>query len=422
MAFATNIYPSYLTWFGVAREPVAGTGVNPLVSIPTDQSTFEPEDKPVWLDDKAIRGSMADLYNVVQGVELASWSLGGPFYYDVHGFMLDNLFGDKQDTAATTATSTTTTTLVSPGSTSVTVTVATGFTTGSYAQLGNATITTAPVEIVGPITVAGSVISWTNPARFTHAIGAAAAGVTESGTNLITHVFSALNIGTGQPPTDTFCDYTGITPSHGARLYAGSCVATMDLTISAEKLVTVKFGATSVASAAAATAVTNAPTSVIPVAAWNGTAMLGNRGGGGYASVTDFGEVTYAFKRPLKAYFTEDGSQSPLVIARGPLSVTGGIKYDPAVDETALTNMLLNVQPSMKLTVTDSTAIPAVSPAHNLIVQTSQAAFKTAKINRSAVLLGYDVTFECVANTADAGGSGGLSPANVTLANYFAAY
>jgi hypothetical protein len=144
--------------------------------------------------------------------------------------------------------------------------------------------------------------------------------------------------------------------------------------------------------------------------------------GAGYGAVTDFGEVTYSFKRPLKAYFELNGSQSPLVIARGPLSVTGGIKYDPAVDETALTNMLTNLQPGLQVTVTDSTAIPAVSPAHTLMVQTTKTAYKSAKLNRTAVLLGYDVTFECVANSTDAGGSGGLSPAQVQLKNYYAAY
>ena len=43
---------------------------------------------------------MAGLYNEIIGAEDASFSFGGPNFLDVHGFMLDNLFGDLSVTGS----------------------------------------------------------------------------------------------------------------------------------------------------------------------------------------------------------------------------------------------------------------------------------------------------------------------------------
>ena len=422
MAFATNIYSSYLSWLGLQREAVPGTAVAPVITLPADASTYAPVDQPVWLDDTALRGSNAYLYNVIQGVELASWEVGGPFYFDVHGYFLDNMFGDRTDSAATTTSATTLTAPLAAGATSATLTSAGTFVTGGYMQVGAATITTTP-QIVGPITVAGTSVTWTNPTRFAIATATPAAAFIAAGsigTNLVTHTFSSFNAGTGQPPTTSLTDYTGITSTHGARVYAGTCVAKFDLTVSAEGIVSVKLSASSVASTPSATAVVNTPTAVIPIPSWVGTVQLNT--GSGYSAITDFAEVTYSFSRKLKAYYTEDGSQTPLVIARGPLMTSGGVNYDPAVDETGLTNMLTNLQPGMQLTLNNATTVPSPANASNIVIQTSKTAFKTSKIQRKDILIGYDTTFDAVSNVTDAGATGGFSPAKVTLANYYPTY
>jgi hypothetical protein len=45
-----------------------------------------------------------------------------------------------------------------------------------------------------------------------------------------------------------------------------------------------------------------------------------------------------------------------------------------------------------------------------------------SKPGRSAVLVGYDNSAEAVANSTDAGGSGGIGPGTVTLINNIATY
>ena len=89
-----NIYPSVETWAGIARELNAGTPLAPVVTHPMNQSEFSPEDMPKFLDDKAIRGSMTDLFYKTLGVESAQFSFGGPNFLDTHGYFFDNVFGD----------------------------------------------------------------------------------------------------------------------------------------------------------------------------------------------------------------------------------------------------------------------------------------------------------------------------------------
>ena len=58
----------------------------------------------------------------------------------------------------------------------------------------------------------------------------------------------------------------------------------------------------------------------------------------------------------------------------------------------------------------------------SMTITTTSAVFEKSKPTRNAVLIGYDNTFECVANTTDVGGSGGLGPGTITLVNNIPTY
>ena len=88
------IYPGVLSWLGLARELTAGTPLVPVITHPVEQNDYSPEDMPKFLDDKAIRGSMTDLFYKTLGVESAQFSFGGPNFLDTHGYFFDNVFGD----------------------------------------------------------------------------------------------------------------------------------------------------------------------------------------------------------------------------------------------------------------------------------------------------------------------------------------
>jgi len=260
-----NIYPGVLTWLGVARELTGGVPVLPVITHPLDQGSFEPEDTPKFLQDKAIRGSMTDLFYETLGVESATFSFGGPNFLDSHGYFFDNVFGDLSTIGSTPTNPATTNGGAPVGSTSVTLASAppAAYTAGAVIQIGASP--TAEVVIISA-TAASNVVGFISyPLRFTHPTGQTVNTVTSP----YTHKFAALNsqLGYGgafgaQPPTHTFTDVTNIvstftnatygtaaTNPFGARYYPFSCLKSIDFSGNAEQLLGIKMAGDSFLSA-----------------------------------------------------------------------------------------------------------------------------------------------------------------------------
>lgn len=440
MPVATNIHPSALTWLGLTHEntygtPALGATVGPVWTLPLDASTFDPEDKPVWLRDIAIRGSQAELFAMVQGVEDAAWSLGGPVYPGLTPLLIDNMFGDitttpTGGTAGTPTTTTATYTRDSSG-TSLSLTSVAGFT--AMGQIGKIT-SGAFTEFFVYESVVGSVITIQSPLHFNYPSGATVTPYTVAPTSF-THKFAALNAYDGQPPTHTLLDSTNVTDSnqdvYGQRYYTSMCLAQLDFTISAEAMFTQKASGTSWASQPTSVAPVSAtaaysPTTVttVPIPSWSSAIQLSTPNSSGLAAINYAGEVTFSFKRKLQVYWTDDGVQTPYIIARGPLGVTGTVKAVVAQDEQVLASMLKNFQGALtaQVTVPSTTPYPAGEQGNSFLFHINNAAFTAAKPTRSAVLVGYDCTFEGVANTTDVGASGGLGPATITVVDQVAGY
>lgn len=93
-------YPSAKRVLGGAKEVTQGTAVTPITfTYPCDN--FEPEDKPVQIQDKANRGSMGMDYGRIQGVNHSEFTGTGPYFADVIGYLLNNILGDLTTTVAT---------------------------------------------------------------------------------------------------------------------------------------------------------------------------------------------------------------------------------------------------------------------------------------------------------------------------------
>ena len=410
-ASLTAVRPSNLSYLGLSRQKVPGApelpGTSPGIvgmasTIPLDKSNYSPEDMPHWLLDSSLRGSMAQVYQVIQGPEDASFSYGGPFYGDIEGYFFDNTFGDLSTTGTTPSNSTTLIGTAPSGATTGTLTSAAGYGTAAVVQIG----TGATAEVVILTTIVGSVITFTNtPLRFSHVAGSVA-----TVTGPYTHKFAILNSGSGQPPLLTATDYSGITAVTGARAYSDLCVSQLDLTGNTEQLFEVKVSGNSWIStpAAGAAAPANVVSPVVPVPAWQSTITLGG------SALTQIGEWSFAVKRELQVYWTAQGTQSPFIIGRGPLDATLNLNYTVATDESGLLNMLNNTQPSLVVTLNNGLA----GTANITCTMTSSiAAFTNAKPSRGAVLFGYEDQAQCVANSTDVGGSGGLGPMTITLVN-----
>jgi hypothetical protein len=425
--------------------------VLPAFTQPLDQGSFEPEDTPKFLQDKAIRGAMTDLFYETLGPESATFSFGGPNFLDTHGYFFDNVFGDLSTTCNAVGGPQTVATVIAVGATSMTIGSApgaAGFTAGVYIQLGTAITSNTPASYANEVllisgTAAANVVNFaTTPVRFAHpsvtTTGATIAGSTVASTvsatgTVFTHRFAALNTQLGyggafgaQPPTHTFTDVTNIvnaltsatfgtapTNTYGARWYPFSCLKNIDFSGNAEQLLGIKMAGDSFISTPVpvGTAPTLKVTGSRPVPNWNTTVNLLDQG-----AQTTIGEFNVSFKRQTQVYWTVQGSQQPFVIARGPLTMDGTIQFDPTNSEVPLDIMLQNAQGAMTITCSN-TGIPNSGTPFTLTFTASQIANIKSKIVRSKALIGYGNTFEGVGNATDIGGSGGLGPGVVTLIN-----
>ena len=163
-----NIYPGVLSWLGIARELTVGTPLVPVITHPLNQSEFEPEDTPKFLDDKAIRGSMTDLFYKTLGVESATFNFGGPNFLDSHGYFFDNVFGDLSTVGSSLANPSTTSGVLPVGSTNMTLAAAppAAYTANATIQIDTGSV--AEVVVISS-TAASNVVNFVNtPLRFTH--------------------------------------------------------------------------------------------------------------------------------------------------------------------------------------------------------------------------------------------------------------
>lgn len=436
------IYPGVLSWLGVARELTVGTPLVPIITHPLEQAQFEPEDMPKFLDDRSIRGSMTDLFYKTLGVESAQFSFGGPWFGDSHGYFFDNVFGDVSTVGTGQATPATVTGTIPVGATNCTLAAAppSQYTAGATIQIGLGT--TAEVVIVGS-TTASSVVNFAissggeaYPVRFSHV----APTVQTCGTPF-THRFAALNSALGyggaygaQPPTHTLTDVTNIVNTFtsasygtvtstgiGARQYPSAVLKNLDFSGNAEQLLNIRMSGESWLSNLAGTAVTNVTTNSRPVPNWNSTVVLAGSTISSTGTYAGIGNFSVSAKRATQVYWIVAGTQTPYIIARGPLTADGQVEFSPTNSEMPLDLMLLNSQAPLSITATNS-AIPNSGTPFTLTFTMSQAAMTKSKIMRNGQLIGYSNTYEAVANSTDVGGSGGLGPMTLTLVNNTAVY
>jgi hypothetical protein len=401
-----NTYASAKQFVGVAREAQQGTPLAMVATIPVDK--FEPEDKPVWLDDKAIRGSMVEQYGRQQGVIKSDFSMSGPVFGDTLGWLLNNVLGDALYGGGTNVGSSTTTTTSMVAGTTTTFTVAsgTGITIGTVLAIG----TGPTLENVTCITgTTGTTVVISAPVVFAHTGTTTVQPVSAA----FTSAFSTYNAAQGQPPSHTFTHFQGPTATTGARQYPGFCLSELTLKWNAEsQLFTYDAKGNCWPSVPASVAPTSAPSTVTPIPSWRGQLGIGGPASGGtlLKNVTD-GEI--AIKRQLEPVYTTQNSQNPYIIQRGAVSVSGKLNF-VAADESPYQAMIGNTQPQLQLIVSNG-----VAGAGQVQVQVDcqLAAYDAAKYSAGKAAVMYDVTFAGIANTTNAGASGGYSPTKVTLTN-----
>jgi len=410
----------------VAKEATPGT-IPASVGSPVAFTSFKPSDKPLWLEDDSFQGSMGDAFGLYQGPLIAGFDVGGHVFGD-HGLgeALYNLLGDYTATGTAGSGSTTLTAQCTAGATTATVAAITGFSNGQAVQLG---ITADGIPEIVTLSAApsGNTLTFANtPARFTHANGAAVAGVVAP----YTHVFALLNgslgaaNGPAQGPTHCYTHRDGLA-ANNANQYAYSCFSEIVLTGNSEKLLDWTGKVTCMARQTAASAVGFANTSSVqPYPSWRTVTGVAGPASGG-TQVKNVAEHSITLQRALKAYNTEQGSQVPYIIARGKQPNTAKLVFAPSIDDSALIAMLGNTQPQLQFVSSNGLAgANLVSVQVDIIL----AGYKVADENDGSELFGYDVDVKPIHTAASAGGitatgaSGGKGAVKVTLTNNVPTY
>lgn len=409
MTTPPTVFSPLRQFTGVAGD-VAGTPAAPVWTVPLD--SFDWNDKPTWLEDKAWRAVMAnDAFAVVEGVTLGELSMAGPGYPDSLGWPLLNLMGDQSIAGTSTGTGgTTLSSAATAGATSITV--AASIPAATQIQIG--TGTGAEVHTTGtPVGTGPYTIPITTPLRSAQASGAAVQPVA---TPYIT-TLGLLNTGSGQPGTQSWTHSYGPTPTTGARTFTGTAFSEVALDFNVEAEFLKWTGkASSWASAPSAAAPQENSTSSKPVASWRAQLGVGGPASGGTLAA-NISSGTFTFTRALKPFYA-GGSQNPYVIARGGFSVSFKLSFITA-SEAEYQHMMTNDQPQLQFVATNGATGAA---ALGVQVDMAQASFQEVKANYGAELISWDVTGKAVINTTNVGPSGGRAPATVSLTNAVTPY
>jgi hypothetical protein len=406
--------PTPITWAPskqfllIGNESAQGTAVAGTWTQLID--SLKPKDMPKWLADKAWRGAMAtDSFNEIPGVKAADIEVGGPVFGDGIGFWLRNILGDLSTTGTPTGSGSTTLGTGGAAAGAMSFPAVASIPNGTIVQIG----TGATAECVTTGTPTGSgpyTIPITLPSTglvYTHAAAQPVVPVTGP----YTYAWSLLNSGGGQPISHTLTHYLGPTATSGARQYPGFCASELDFKFNAEsELLMFDCKGTAYPSVILGSQPTASPSSVIPIASWQTTVGIGGTVSGSPVTTVSDGEID--IKRELGVFYNANGAQTPFIIQRGGLSVSGKLNFAAVPNEAALLYMLNNTQPQVQIITSNGlSGTNLVSIQFDIQV----AAFEEAEPETSKTAVGYNTSFKAVLNTTNAGGSGSYSPIKVTV-------
>lgn len=146
--------------------------------------------------------------------------------------------------------------------------------------------------------------------------------------------------------------------------------------------------------------------SVVPTPVWRGAVSIG----GSVIGYTTDGSVTMT--RSAEAIFGIDTTQGPYEIFVGALDATGNFTF-VMENDAQLLNFLNNTQPVLNIAFSQGAGASLTTVAFNV----AKGAYTTGAIDRSADHVTVSVDFSAIANTTDAGTTGGYAPIQWYLQN-----
>jgi hypothetical protein len=374
--------------------------------LPLDK--MDPTENIGKIEDKALRGSMVTVYNVLPGVGSSSLALSGPIIGDSFPWLLANLLGDVvyQGTPSGAATALTAATPVA----AATIPLAASVAANTQVQVDAGV--QSEIRTVTAITGAAAPYTATlsAPLSLPHASGAAVQPVAAPYATLCSIMNSGGLQGQAQPGTATLIEINAITQPYGARQYASLSIEEIDIKITPEGLITHDSKAQAFLSAPAAVALPSGllASTVQPSPGWSAAISVAGTVMGNIA------EIDLTLKRVLDAVDTVDGSQNPMQLRRGPVDVTGKMMFI-ARDESPFLTYLQ--QTNVPISVTVDNGVTGAGQVHTQFDIASAKYVTGTKLDASKAAVAYQVEFESLPAGTLAGWTGGESGIRTTSIN-----
>ncbi len=247
------------------------------------------------------------------------------------------------------------------------------------------------------------------PDTFGWALGGIMGSVATTGSSApYTHTISLKNASaTGadaQPTAFTLTDFYAA----NVRAYAGCQISDLTLNFSADGLMEYDAKATGWGSATASTP-TPSFTTVLPTPSWQGTVTIAG------TTVAYAVDGSLSLTRAVEPVYGLSNTQNPYSIFLGGLETTGSFTFVMETD-AELTRYLTNTQPTITLDWSNGSGATATQIACTL----TKGAYVAAAIDRGKEHVEISVDVTGLANTTDAGSTGGYSPIKWTLKNAIA--
>ena len=416
VAVPLTVYPICEQLLQIGRETTFATAPAQTAFQSVPVVGFMPDNKVTWVEDGSMWGDFVRTHDLQEGPVWAESEIKeSPLYGDTFGNFLYNLLGDYTVTGTAASPNSTLNGAVAAGASSIVVASGTGFVANQWIQIDTA----ANAEVVQILSVATNTLTLTaaTPTRFSHLTAVAVTNTAAP----YTHVFSLLNpnsstgVTTGQGPSHTIIHRTGIPGSgnHYAWQFVYGCMSEITIMGKASGILTWSGKITTYKKAYPSFTPTPSFSAVRMIPAWKSTTTVAS------SQINDITEWSTTLVRQLDVIPTADGVQDPYLIGRGNLDATFKLTYDPALDESPLSNMLSNTQPTLAWSISNGLG---GSSLVSFALAANQAAYKTTPMKADKTFWGWDVTGDFVGNTVNAGNSGGRSPCQITLVNAVQSY
>jgi len=384
-----------LSYLGIAKESSKGTGVAPTAFLPV--KTINPEDVVKYLPVEVFKGAFPKVYGEVQGYKNTAFEIGGPVFADTFGWPLAGILGDITTTTSRT---------VNDGVTNSTTTVTSATASFVAGDVGK--------QISGGSIPTGAVIqSVTNG---TTVVISAAATASASGLTLVIgppdwHVINVNNgtSGGGQVTSHTLTDFYNSSAGSPARQYAGHQWHEVAVKFTAEGLLEHTSKGTGLVPSVQVAKPSQSFTTVNPTPSWTGIVTIG----GTVISTIADGDLTITRTMELIPALT--GTQQYANVWLGEITCKGKL-VAIVTDDTELTRMLTNTQPSLDLNFSQGSG----ATSQQVIFHMTNCAYLKAKPNRGKQWVAYDIEWEAVGNSTDVGASGGFGVVTAKLGNNIA--